>query len=124
MEKSPINLSPYAHAVSAGVAPSSIQSSAPFTCSGYSQVSLEALEDLMLLNFQWSKVRSFQLEGTRAQLDGRDAMIHVGTGCGKTAVAAGPYVLDENRKKTTLIVSPLLALHDEQVCTLPCVYFD
>ena len=42
-------------------------------------------------------------------------MVHAGTGSGKTGIAAGPHVHPSSKGKVTITVSPLLALHDEQV---------
>ncbi|KAH9938036.1 P-loop containing nucleoside triphosphate hydrolase protein [Fomitopsis serialis] len=68
--------------------------------------------------FQWSEgPRQFQLEGVRAQLEGTDTIIQAPTGSGKTAIAAGPYVWPGNDAKTTIMVSPLLALEEEMVGT-------
>jgi hypothetical protein len=38
--------------------------------------------------------------------------VNAGTGSGKTGIAAGPRV---HQGRTTIMVSPLLQLHDEQV---------
>ncbi|KAI0071881.1 P-loop containing nucleoside triphosphate hydrolase protein, partial [Panus rudis PR-1116 ss-1] len=59
----------------------------------------------------------FQLEGTRAQLEGTDMIIQAPTGCGKTAVAAGPHVWPSSKGKITIVISPLLALEEEMVHT-------
>ncbi|KAH9915137.1 P-loop containing nucleoside triphosphate hydrolase protein [Fomitopsis serialis] len=68
--------------------------------------------------FKWSEgPRQFQLEGVRAQLEGTDTIIQAPTGSGKTAIAAGPYVWPGNAEKTTIMVSPLLALEEEMVGT-------
>ena len=59
--------------------------------------------------------RQYQMEGINAQLQRKDALIHAGTGLGKTAVAAGPHAHPNSQGKVTLMVSPLIALHDEMV---------
>ena len=59
--------------------------------------------------------RPFQVEGTKAQLEGCDMIIQAPTGSGKTAVAAGPHVWETSKGKVTIMVSPLLALEDEMV---------
>lgn len=46
---------------------------------------------------------------------GWDAVLHAGTGGGKTGVAAGPYVLEENKARLTIMVSPLIALQLDMV---------
>ncbi|KAI0697949.1 P-loop containing nucleoside triphosphate hydrolase protein, partial [Cerioporus squamosus] len=68
--------------------------------------------------FNWEEdPRFFQLEGTRAQLEGCDMIIQAPTGSGKTAVAAGPHVWPTSADKTTIMVCPLLALEEEMVET-------
>ncbi|KAK0486708.1 P-loop containing nucleoside triphosphate hydrolase protein [Armillaria luteobubalina] len=47
----------------------------------------------------------------------RDVLVHAGTGLGKTAIAAGPHAHPSSEGKVTLMISPLIALHDEQVNT-------
>ncbi|KAG9093302.1 ATP-dependent DNA helicase sgs1 [Ceratobasidium sp. 370] len=80
------------------------------------------LEQLMCQKFGWREARKFQVDGTLLQLAGRDAIIHVGTGKGKTAVAAAPYVLEQNDQKSTIFVSPLLSLQDDMEGTFSVKY--
>ncbi|KAF8595438.1 P-loop containing nucleoside triphosphate hydrolase protein, partial [Ceratobasidium sp. AG-I] len=54
--------------------------------------------------------KQFQVDGTILQLMKKDGIIHSGTGSGKTAIVAGPYVYPENSHKVTIMVSPLMAL--------------
>ncbi|KZT71233.1 P-loop containing nucleoside triphosphate hydrolase protein, partial [Daedalea quercina L-15889] len=76
------------------------------------------LSCLMKEQFHWSEgPRPFQLDGVRAQIEGIDTIIQAPTGSGKTGIAAGPYVWPGNEKKTTIMVSPLLALEEEMVGT-------
>ena len=66
--------------------------------------------------FQWEhSPRPFQLDAIRAQLKGLDVIVHAGTGQGKTAIAAGPHAHPSAKGKVTLMISPLIALHDEMV---------
>ncbi|KAK7013470.1 ATP-dependent DNA helicase Q-like 3 [Favolaschia claudopus] len=51
------------------------------------------------------------------QILGEEILLHAATGAGKTGIAAGPHLLPSSRGKVTLMVSPLLSLHDEQVLT-------
>ncbi|KAJ7813011.1 P-loop containing nucleoside triphosphate hydrolase protein [Mycena leptocephala] len=44
-------------------------------------------------------------------------VLHAATGAGKTGIAAGPHLLPSSKGKVTLMVSPLLSLHEEQVET-------
>ncbi|KAG8704039.1 hypothetical protein FRC08_002483 [Ceratobasidium sp. 394] len=68
---------------------------------------------LMCEHFGWESAHQFQIDGTLLQLLRHDTIVHVGTGRGKTAVAAGPFVLPENAQKVTIVVSPLIALQEE-----------
>jgi superfamily II DNA helicase RecQ len=82
----------------------------------------DELGGLMQKTFGWSgPPRKFQLEATKALLSKKDVLVHAGTGFGKTAVAAGPHVVE--KEKTTLMVSPLIALHEEQVRTQPSLIY-
>lgn len=66
----------------------------------------------------WSNgAKDFQLEAMKAQLLGRDVIIHAATGSGKTGIAAGPHLLASSKGKVTLVISPLLVLQEEQVGT-------
>ncbi|KAI0077523.1 P-loop containing nucleoside triphosphate hydrolase protein, partial [Panus rudis PR-1116 ss-1] len=79
---------------------------------------VKLLAEKMRLEFGWeSEPRNFQIEGTRAQLEGTDMIIQAPTGCGKTAVAAGPHVWPSSEGKITIVISPLLALEEEMVHT-------
>ncbi|KAL4263445.1 hypothetical protein AB1N83_008683 [Pleurotus pulmonarius] len=74
------------------------------------------LKSLLSDRFGWTP-RSFQIEAIRAQLLGSDAIVHAGTGSGKTAIAAGPHFHPKRKGFVTIFVSPLIALQEEQVCT-------
>ncbi|KAJ7576423.1 P-loop containing nucleoside triphosphate hydrolase protein [Mycena floridula] len=79
---------------------------------------LENLPQLIKEHLGWSKeLRPFQLEAIRSILLKKDVLIHAGTGCGKTAIAAGPHAHPSTKGKVTLMISPLIALHTEQVQT-------
>ncbi|KAF8610606.1 P-loop containing nucleoside triphosphate hydrolase protein [Ceratobasidium sp. AG-I] len=71
----------------------------------------------MCTQFNWESARPFQIEGTRAQLLGKNAIIHASTGKGKTAIAAGPHTIAGMCGRVTLFVAPLLALHTEMTKT-------
>lgn len=77
---------------------------------------LEGLGQKIKDQFEWPNgPHDFQMRAIEAQLKGIDVLLHAGTGSGKTAVAAGPHVHESSRGKVTLMVSPLMALHDEHV---------
>ena len=84
-----------------------------------SQQELEGFEQL-LTDLWGFAPRSFQMEAISAQLKREDVLVHAGTGLGKTAIAAGPHAHPSAVGKVTLMVSPLLALHDEMVCMVRC----
>ena len=85
--------------------------------SGLRARDLEGLEQKICEKFQWvHSPREFQLEAIKAQLLWKDVLIHAGTGSGKTTIAAGPHaVVDKSKGMITFMVSPLLALQEEQV---------
>ncbi len=55
-----------------------------------------------------------------AQLTGKckDVLVHAATGFGETAIAAGPHVHEKSKGRFTLMVSPLISLQEDQVCTV------
>ncbi|KII85091.1 hypothetical protein PLICRDRAFT_145764 [Plicaturopsis crispa FD-325 SS-3] len=57
------------------------------------------------------------MEAIEAQLKKKDVLVHAGTGLGKTAIAAGPHAHPSAKGKVTLMVSPLIALHEEMAET-------
>lgn len=74
-----------------------------------------ALQELMKMQAAGKVPRDFQLKMVQAQEERRDAMCQAATGMGKTWIAAGPYAKPENQHRVTLMVSPLIALQNEQV---------
>ncbi|KAJ6578931.1 P-loop containing nucleoside triphosphate hydrolase protein [Mycena sp. CBHHK59/15] len=80
---------------------------------------LKLLPDLVKKHYtKWTDGASaFQLECMEAQALGQDILLHAATGAGKTGIAAGPHLLPSSKGKVTLMVSPLLSLHEEQVTT-------
>ncbi|KAH7903998.1 P-loop containing nucleoside triphosphate hydrolase protein [Hygrophoropsis aurantiaca] len=79
---------------------------------------LEGLDIKIKEKFKWENgPYEFQMQAIAAQLQGQDVLVHTGTGAGKTAIAAGPHVHEWSKGKITIMVSPLIALHDEQVET-------
>lgn len=83
---------------------------------GLKAKNLKDLAERIKKGFKWAHVpQDYQVEAVKAQLVRKDVLIHAGTGSGKTAVAAGPYALEETKGLVTLMVSPLIALQEEQV---------
>ncbi|KAF8973654.1 P-loop containing nucleoside triphosphate hydrolase protein [Flammula alnicola] len=80
---------------------------------------LEKLPELIKTRFKkWTNgAREFQLSCMRAQVLKKDVLLQAATGSGKTGIAAGPHLLPSSQGKVTLVVSPLIALEDEQVST-------
>ena len=83
---------------------------------------IEKLKDLMRAQFGGKEPRDFQVELVVAQEARQDALCQAATGQGKTAIAAAPYVLEKNKEKVTIMVSPLIGLQNEMVCP-PCFPF-
>lgn len=81
------------------------------------QKEVDRLPELVRENYKsWSNgAKAFQLECMAAQVLHRDVLLHAATGSGKTGIAAGPHLLPSSKGKVTIVVSPLLSLHDEQV---------
>ncbi|KAK7019991.1 ATP-dependent DNA helicase Q-like 3, partial [Favolaschia claudopus] len=80
---------------------------------------LKLLPNLIKTQFtKWTEgAKEFQLQCMRAQILRKDALVFAATGSGKTGIAAGPHLLPSSQGKVTLVVSPLLSLHEEQVTT-------
>ncbi|KAL1740170.1 P-loop containing nucleoside triphosphate hydrolase protein [Schizophyllum fasciatum] len=77
---------------------------------------LRTLPTLLAASFGYEP-REFQTRAVGAQLQHKDTIVHAGTGFGKTAIAAGPHFHGSAKGGITLMISPLIALHDEQVET-------
>jgi ATP-dependent helicase YprA (DUF1998 family) len=86
---------------------------------------LRGLEDKIKIKFDWvHEPRAHQMQGIVAQLQMRDVLVHAGTGSGKTMIAAGPHAHPSSEGKVTLMISPLIALHDEQVSLICIIYME
>jgi len=89
---------------------------------GLKAADLDGISDKIKEKFKWThSPREFQLEAIKAQLLRKDVVIHAGTGSGKTAVAAGPYAHEKTAGMVTFMVSPLIALQEEQVQKPTCI---
>jgi len=67
------------------------------------------------------------MEAIKAQLTREDVLVHAGTGSGKTTIAAGPHAHEKTKGMVTFMVSPLIALQEEQVSKSPftvCRFLD
>jgi superfamily II DNA helicase RecQ len=65
--------------------------------------------------FNQNTPRDFQLDVAEALILGLDATVVAGTGSGKTLPWAMPLLLDENRERACLVISPLKALQADHV---------
>jgi ATP-dependent DNA helicase RecQ len=68
-----------------------------------------------LKNFGWSRLRPAQMTAMRAILAGKDAVVVLPTGAGKSAIYQVPAAL---LRGPTLVVSPLLALQQDQIAAI------
>ncbi|CAE6481976.1 unnamed protein product [Rhizoctonia solani] len=80
------------------------------------------LGELMGCHLGLPSIRPFQLDGVLYQVMGTDAVVHAGTGLGKTAIASGLYALPEYANKLTIMVSPLTALQSDMANTFNTKY--
>ena len=67
------------------------------------------------LAFNGNEPRKFQLDIAEALILGLDVTAIAGTGSGKTLPWAMPLLLDENKDKMILVISPLKALQADHV---------
>jgi ATP-dependent DNA helicase RecQ len=77
--------------------------------------SLDDLLDLITRHWGFRELRPLQAEAMRAVLDGRDSLVVLPTGGGKSLCYQAPAVY---RGGTTVVVSPLIALMKDQVDSL------
>src|SRR5437879_2926479 len=87
---------------------------------------LEQLKQLVLKHWGHPAFRPLQEDAMRAVLDGRDSLLVLPTGGGKSLCYQAPAVL---RGGTTVVVSPLISLMKDQVdglqaCGVPAVQID
>ncbi|EAU85201.2 ATP-dependent DNA helicase recQ [Coprinopsis cinerea okayama7 len=69
----------------------------------------------LLENHLGFKPRPFQINAVTSQMLGKDTIVHAGTGMGKTVIAIGPHFHPLSRGRLTIMVSPLIALQNEQL---------
>jgi ATP-dependent DNA helicase RecQ len=87
---------------------------------------LEQLQKIVLKHWGHPAFRPLQEEAMRAVLDGRDSLLVLPTGGGKSLCYQAPAVL---KGGTTVVVSPLISLMKDQVdglqaCGIPAVQLD
>jgi ATP-dependent DNA helicase RecQ len=89
--------------------------------------SLDALKAVIERHWGYRTLRPLQEQAMRAILDGRDSLVVLPTGGGKSLCYQAPAVLRSN--ETTVVVSPLISLMKDQVdslqaCGVPAVQID
>jgi ATP-dependent DNA helicase RecQ len=87
---------------------------------------IEQLKNLVLKHWGFATFRPLQDDAMRAVLDGRDSLLVLPTGGGKSLCYQAPAVL---RGGTTVVISPLISLMKDQVdglhaCGIPAVQLD
>src|SRR6266581_1755764 len=87
---------------------------------------LDQLKDVIARTWGFRELRPLQEPAMRAVLDGRDSLVVLPTGGGKSLCYQAPAVL---RGDTTVVVSPLISLMKDQVdslrtCGVPAVQID
>src|SRR5438552_15036412 len=88
--------------------------------------SLDALKQVIKRHWGFATFRPLQEPAMRAVLDGRDSLVVMPTGGGKSLCYQAPAVV---RGGTTVVVSPLISLMKDQVdglqaCGVPAVQID
>src|SRR5437763_7894886 len=89
-------------------------------------VPLASLRDAVRRHWGYDTFRPLQPEAMRAVLDGRDSLVVLPTGGGKSLCYQAPAIVQGG---TTVVVSPLIALMKDQVdglraCGVPAVQLD
>lgn len=90
------------------------------------QWNLDALKRVIDHHWGFQDLRPLQEQAMRAVLDGRDSLVVMPTGGGKSLCYQAPAVLTN---EITVVVSPLIALMKDQVdslreCNVPAIQFD
>src|SRR5438132_8428829 len=76
---------------------------------------LDQLKDVIARTWGFRELRPLQEPAMRAVLDGRDSLVVLPTGGGKSLCYQAPAVL---RGDTTVVISPLISLMKDQVDSL------
>src|SRR6187455_2541078 len=74
--------------------------------------SLQPLRDVIVRHWGYRDFRPLQEDAMRAVLDGRDSLVVMPTGGGKSLCYQAPAVLQD---RVTVVVSPLISLMKDQV---------
>src|SRR5437667_12839797 len=87
---------------------------------------LDQLKDVIARTWGFRELRPLQEPAMRAVLDGRDSLVVLPTGGGKSLCYQAPAVL---RGDTTVVISPLISLMKDQVdalqsCGVPAIQID
>jgi ATP-dependent DNA helicase RecQ len=87
---------------------------------------MAALQAVIAKHWGFSSLRPLQEQAMRAVLDGRDSLVVLPTGGGKSLCYQAPAVV---RGETTVVVSPLISLMKDQVdslqaCGVPAIQID
>src|SRR3989442_8813000 len=88
--------------------------------------SLEVLKEVIARHWGFRTLKPLQKQAMQAVLQGRDTLVVLPTGGGKSLCYQAPAVL---RGDTTVVVSPLISLMKDQVdslraCGVPAVQLD
>src|ERR1051325_6237775 len=88
--------------------------------------SLQGLLDVIARHWGFRSLRPLQDQAMRAVLEGRDSLVVLPTGGGKSLCYQAPAVY---RGGTTVVISPLIALMKDQVdglraCDVPAIQLD
>src|SRR5437773_6896012 len=88
--------------------------------------SLADLQEVIARHWGFQDLRPLQEQAMRAVLDGRDSLVVLPTGGGKSLCYQAPAVL---RGDTTVVISPLISLMKDQVdslqaCDIPAIQLD
>src|SRR2546430_17083778 len=86
----------------------------------------DGLKEIITRHWGFRSLRPLQEQAMRAVLDGRDSLVVMPTGGGKSLCYQAPAVL---RGDTTVVISPLISLMKDQVdslqaCGVPAIQID
>src|SRR5712691_4600584 len=95
-------------------------------CGTYNTPMIDELKSIVQKHWGFASLRPLQEDAMRAVLDGRDSLLVLPTGGGKSLCYQAPAVL---RGGTTVVISPLIALMKDQVdglqaCGVPAIQLD